>query len=448
MQRNSFYNTSSSGLLVRTFMLAIVYSIGAILTHFSNIYFVQIFLVIATLLILSKWNSKKYFLFVLLITFLFIEYDVNVSIRLWHPVVLIALCYYLYFYVFRTKFATFDLVLVLYFIGISIVWVFFDSFSFSLVNLKQWVFYIGLVVVLYFSSRKIYLDKLVIPVMIALAISLLGVAQYILNYIVGPGANFIYPDIPNIEMRPVGFFSETTWLSEFALIFLIVSWFLYKISKKNYYIFGVLTFFIVIIITNTRNTYLALFVLLLFLFFSSLINKRIGKSFVKYVPIVSFLVITLFLSTNFLLQYIYNIMSRFNSIDSSSGRFEAFILSINKLGESVQLYFGSGYYWDSTFQAGFGTSIGAKSFNLFLMILHIYGVIGLLLFLLFLARFFLKRFIQFNKTKDVVYMFSLYVLVIYLSLSMFAPIHQYPAGAMVLALVTFLNHKLIRTDTD
>jgi len=324
----------------------------------------------------------------------------------------------------------------------SIVWFVFDPIVFKMVNLKQWLFYIGLILTLSFLSRKMYFDKLILVVVIATAISLLGFIQFVINKLFGVNSNFIYPAMPNLEIRPVGLFSETTWLSEFSLVVSMVSWFLYIRFKHYFYIFSIIIFLIVIIITSTRNTYLAIVVLSVFSTLYSIMSMRINVKSLKILFLGGCVFFIVILNSEALIYSLATIVDRFVDIDSSSGRFDAFVLSKEKLGDGVNFFFGSGYYWDSTFQVGAGTSIGSKSFNLFLMIFHIFGVFGLLLFLLFIIKFFIQSFLQFYKNKNITYKFSLYILVVYLSMAMFAPLHQYPAGALILSLVVFLNDDL------
>ncbi|NRB80971.1 MAG: hypothetical protein HRU38_20280 [Saccharospirillaceae bacterium] len=434
--------SSTSRLWLKTLLLTIVFSLASILTHYTNIYVVQAFSVVFVVLILCDINRLDRVLYVAIVTLLFIEYDVTVYLRLWHPLVAILLGYYFFSRSSKLKINNVEFLIFLYFISISIVWFVFDPIVFKMVNLKQWLFYIGLILILCFLSRKMYFDRLVLVVIIATSISLLGFFQFVANKLFGVSSNFLYPAIPNLEIRPVGLFSETTWLSEFALVLSIVSLFLYLKFKSSYYIFSILVFFVIIVITSTRNTYLAMLVLFLFSILYSMVSMRINATSLKISFLVSCIILIVILNSEALLYSLSSIMDRFTAIDSSSGRMEAFLLSKEKMGDGIYFIFGNGYYWDGSFQAGAGTSIGAKSFNLFLMISHIYGVFGLLLILIFLIKFFIQSFFKYFKTKNISYKFSLYILVVYLSMAMFAPLHQYPAGALILSLVVFLNDDL------
>ncbi|PMO71084.1 hypothetical protein [Vibrio splendidus] len=440
MEKQRFFNFTSTGVLFRSFLLIFSFAVGAILSHFTNLYIVQITVLVLAVLSLWPYIKGGLVVYTSLVVLLCIEYDVSYNIRLWHPIVLALLAYYLLNNVSRMKISIKYFCFFSYFIGISVLWVIFDPFYFSMVNFKQWFFYVGLTFVLFSLSKEKYYEKLLIATIVVFALCFLGIIQYLINVNFGVSGNLLYPNIPNLELRPVALFSETTWLSEFSLIFLVVSWFFFIKSGRKFFLYACFVFCYVVIITNTRNTYVAMLMLFTFSCALSIYTSRVNSKLIRYFTILAIILLIPMIGSGMLTDYFDAIFARFKSIDSSSGRVLAFNLSFEKLGTGINLIFGSGYYWDQTFQAGFGTSIGAKSFNLLLMILHIYGVVGLCLFLLIVTFFILEGMKKCKLYSMDNCRYSLYILVLYLSISMFAPIHQYPAGAFILLLVFIFRY--------
>ncbi|SNQ60931.1 O-antigen ligase family protein [Candidatus Methanoperedens nitratireducens] len=240
--------------------------------------------------------------------------------------------------------------------------------------------------------------------------------------------------------RPSAFFSETTWYSEY-LVFGLILIMLRVIISKNYKLFLVLPLFILgIILSATRNSYLGLLVYLvlslLFIFANQKINIKMYIN--KYtVLIVVFIVLSFISLKEYVMPYIELTIDKFYLKDASGlGRIDAFYMSIEDV--MVNPIFGQGFYWDTSMSTDTGTAVGAKSFNLFFMILHIFGFFGFLAFLLLILYYYLNSIARYIKTRSVFIKYSIIIFTIFLTMSMFAPLHQYPFGMYIIALSLYL----------
>ena len=243
--------------------------------------------------------------------------------------------------------------------------------------------------------------------------------------------------------RPSGFFSESTWYAEFGLFGLYLAliqgrWSVSDKRSEPFYFFVACVCFLAMVVSFARNPMLALIVFVVFAFVflrGFLLTSILRVMMVNGIALVSGLLLLLI----FLYDPVVGFISRFGGfitklymLDLSVvGRLEAFQQSFEMLGNTSFL-FGSGFdLWDNT---STGTFIGAKSFNVFLMLLHQGGLMALAVALAFFGLPFLVLLRTCIQQKTVVALIGLTLLLNYLWICQFAPLHLYPFGAVVLGI--------------
>jgi hypothetical protein len=325
----------------------------------------------------------------------------------------------------------------------SLYFLIIEDFISKINNIKYWVFYIGLILVLnhFFIKKNNYYDQIIDYIIsITVFIMFWGILQFFTNLIFYPNYQLDYYNI-----RPSAFFSETTWYSEFTFFGLLLI--LLKVLTKNkklkllylipFYILGFL-------FSITRNTYLALFLYLFFTFFLTIvIQKKINLKIMKS----QFIVISFFLLVLIIIAYapeLYEISNLFvlkfsGNDDSAQGRIEAYHISVNNILNGNIL--GNGFYWDKSHSTESGSALGSKSFNIFLMMGSIFGIFGGVLFIILILSYLLKLVYYYYLCKSIYIKYSFIVFLIFIQMAMFAPIHQFPFGMLIVSISVFLFKK-------
>ncbi|MGO4770970.1 hypothetical protein ACEN2I_04865 [Flavobacterium sp. W22_SRS_FK3] len=125
--------------------------------------------------------------------------------------------------------------------------------------------------------------------------------------------------------------------------------------------------------------------------------------------------------------------------DSAQGRIEAYHISVNNiLNGNIT---GNGYYWDKSHSTESGSALGSKSFNIFLMMGSIFGIFGGVLFVILIVSYLFKLVYYYYLYKSIYIKYSFIMFLIFIQMAMFAPIHQFPFGMLIVSISVFLFKK-------
>jgi len=334
------------------------------------------------------------------------------------------------------------LIIIVFFLWSFLFFLFENKIS-KLYNFKYWFFYVGLILTLnsfFRNNVNKFKEISFYYVSITFFVLVFGLLKTLKNL-----SSISFSQISFLNIRPIAFFSETSWYSEFILFGLLFIFLLLKSEYELHYSFYLIPFFLLgILFSFTRNSILG-FVLFLIIsvicdFFILKVRHIKSKDFKIILGSFSFI---LFVS---ILLFIYfpNIFSFFilklSAKDPSAlGRIDAFKISIHNLLN--QNFFGEGFYWNPSYSTVTGSALGSKSFNLFLMIGNIFGIIGLILFLVLICLYIKKLLESLFITKSIYIKYSIVFILVFLQMAMFAPIHQFPFGMLVVSLSYFLYKK-------
>ncbi|WP_123921934.1 O-antigen ligase family protein [Flavobacterium sp. LM4] len=334
------------------------------------------------------------------------------------------------------------LIIIVFFIWSFLFFVIENKIS-KLYNFKYWFFYVGLILILnVFFKNNINKFK-------EISLYYISITFFVMVFGLLKTLNNIYSipfnQISFFNIRPVAFYSETSWYSEFILFGLLFVFLLLKSKYKLNNFFYLVPFFLLgILFSFTRNSFLGfvLFLIISFVTDCFILKKRYIKPKNVKVILLTFSFI-LFVSL-LLFFYLPNIFSIFilklSAKDPSAlGRIDAFKISIHNILN--QNFFGEGFYWNSGYSTVTGSALGSKSFNLFLMIGNIFGIPGLILFLALIFLYLKKLMKSFFITKSIYIQYSIIVIIVFLQMAMFAPIHQFPFGMLIVSLSYFLYKK-------
>lgn len=365
------------------------------------------------------------------------------NIRIWY--IYLILVYTLKIILRRRDFFRFEknileYLCLIFLLGLSIYYLVVEDLITKVNNLKYWGFYVGLILVLNDFFRKNISDySRILNYLISISsfIMLWGLFQFFTN--LQMISNF---QLDYFNLRPSGFFSETTWYSEFTFFGLLLIFLKVLTDKNNVKLLFLVPLYVLGFMASvTRNTFLAC---ALYLFLSFILSIFIEKKI--YLNISKSRVFQVFGGTVVvLITYLLIKMSdiaaffsgKFDGQDGSAqGRIEAYKISINRIFNSDLL--GNGFYWDFSHSTSSGSALGAKSFNLFLMMGHIFGPFGFFVFMLLIFVFLMKVFLYYFKYKSIYMRYSIIVLLLFIQMSMFAPLHQYPFGMMIVSISVFL----------
>lgn len=397
---------------------------------YSNLLVLQIMLSFS-LVILNLKSLRKIIFSLLLFLILFDNpnfYYTDFNIRLWYPIVLVTSFVYIFGAISRK--ITIDLILIFVLIGLGFIYALMDGVAGFAYFFKYLIF-----VLLIYSFIKIS-DKLTLMYIVnSLLIATTFVAIYgFIQLFHNAQGDFSYTYYP--DFRPHGFFSETTWYSEFIVFGFLLSMILTK-ANKSFFLLNVL-FVGSLIISLTRNAIVG-FILGLFIIFmlKLLKNKKLNiKSLLLFIFVSIGIVFTV-QELGFMNYITYKFSLK---DDSAIGRLEGFYQSIKLIQENffIGIGFMQSYQVDIS-----GSTIGSKSFNVFFMFFHIFGFFGFLIFVILLFKYFLKSYILYFNINNPYSIFPFLYMSIFIFMALFAPIHQYPFGMLIVAL-SIIFYKKVR----
>ncbi len=412
------------------FPLSISFSLFIVIYNYRKIGF-KSSLVLAIIYLLAFDNEVFYFS------------DFNIRVWYFYLVIVYVISSVDYFNkpVFKFKKSLlFDFFILFIFFIWSIYFLIIEDFISKINNIKYWIFYIGLILVLNrFFKKNLAIYNQIINYIISITVFVMvwGILQFITNFSFYPNFQLDY-----FNIRPSAFFSETTWYSEYIFFGLILVFLKILTIPNMMKLMWLVPLFIVgFLISVTRNTFLSFFLYLVTTFFLTFfIEKKIIIKIAKsrFVGVTMCLIIvSFFLFAQQLSETIPVLAGKFTGEDESAqGRIEAYHLSIKGILDGGLL--GNGYYWDSTNVTSSGSALGSKSFNILLMVSNIFGLLGGLLFFSFIVYYLIKILYNYFLYKNDYIKYSFIVFFTFVQMALFAPIHQFPFGMLVISLSVFL----------
>jgi hypothetical protein len=321
-----------------------------------------------------------------------------------------------------------------YFVYSSSIFLIIDDFEAKLFNLKYWFFSIGLIYSLHYFFKKSNIeigDAIKFWYFSILFSTIWGLIQFFGN-IYGFAGVQLQHDWFNIS--PSGFFSERTWYGQYAAIGIILSFYYFILTSRKIYLFLFILCCIGSIVSASRSALIPLassiFVYLLAFF-------AISKNFIYKFKILGYSTLLFLLITFINIGNDLNIFSLINKFTSDKigidGRFEVFnMLLLNLQSNPFNYIFGHGFEWDESNTSSIGTASGAKASNIFLMIFHIFGIVGLILSLLFFLKNFVLYLKKINNNPSTIPVLGLILYISFWGLSLVVPAHQYPSSLIIL----------------
>jgi len=366
----------------------------------------------------------------------------SLKLRSWYLLLLPLLFHHLRRFRFFGKLpANGNTVVSLLFAVLILFWWVADPMNGKLSSVKYVLFSIGTV----FCLKEAFLDiadriginKLIdFFVGLALFVGVWGIFQFIMN-LTGLGVKF-QDDYYNF--RPSAFFSETTWYAEYLVFGMLFAYYNYRSVYKRLYVFVAIPLLFGIVLSATRNAFLALGIWAFSAFVLGAVRGRIK-------PVNPFILIGMGLVVCGIVVYgsyvndlFTFILSKFSfQDDSAMGRVEAFKVSIARISDSPFIGHGFAYDPQTDRTSVGGTSIGAKHANLFLMIAYVFGLPGLFMLLYLIANTLVVQTNRWRKYHMPESKYAVLILIVFVSMSMFAPLFQYPFGMFILATVILFS---------
>ena len=364
----------------------------------------------------------------------------SLKLRVWYILVLYLLAKLFFQNVLRKNWTVKNRelsIFVLMMFLLSAVHFLFDNLDGRLSNIKYWLFSVGLYYLVYkglkpffVANRKRILDFLI---SLNVFISAYGVFQFI-GVLAGFGPRVMYD---YLAIRPEAFFSETTWYGTYAAFGMVLIFLKYEEIKSNRILILLPINLVGLILSATRNTYFMIIALvfwqiLMFAAFGDVL--RIRKVFNRYVALLTIAILAIYvLNLEVINKYIDLILYKFQLKDSSAtGRIDVIIASLKVIANN--LFFGHGFDFNPlTEVTSSGASLGSKSFNLFLMIGHIYGLLGFLPFFGMIMYSMFKMLLKYVRTSDRYVKYAIILFTGYILMCMVAPLHQFPMGITIVA---------------
>jgi len=423
-------------------------SIFILLNRIFDDYFITAILFTSIFIFFYFWNKYGYFKsIILLLTYLMLFDDTpfiftGLQFRIWYFVlILYMISFTVYFLIYSTRKirfkCTYISLLLVPIVGVSFAHFVTDPMVFKIHNLKYWIFYIGLIVVLYkgylsFNTSKEYDELISFIVSLSLFVSIIGILQVLTTVIGMPLLGEYY--------RPQAFFSEATWYGEYLIFGIVITYFQLRRSKKKYYLIYVYIELLGVLVSATRNAFLAIIVLIFIEFVIFIFRFKFNYSIFKNIYTFIGLIILSFLIYHFwemINEVVFKlIIGKLNVKESSANsRLVAFDWSIRHFNKN--LIFGNGFKWDGSMITKMGTALGSKSFNLIFMIQWLFGLLGLIPFLIIIFLHLLFSFWSYLINNIREHLLSFQIFTVFLSISMFAPLHQFSFGMYTIALSIF-----------
>lgn len=331
----------------------------------------------------------------------------------------------------------------LYFICFSFLFLLIDDLNGKLYNIKYWIFTIGLIYVLLFLAKESKIDTnelLYFWLFVLMFSNLWGVLQFFGNNL-GFAGDRLQHDWYNIS--PSAFFSERTWYGQYAAVGIIISFYFYLKTKKSSYIFFIFLFLIGVTLSFSRSALIPLLGLFLSLI---VILFKIRIKLQYMINIFLYFLIFIIILKIFNLDYIINVFSIFEKFNKNDPgiiyRYEAIELFLNNVIENPIMYIlGNGFSWDESQVSSIGTAIGAKSANIFFMIFHIFGILGLFFSVFLALRYLIYYFVLIKSRNEILLNIGLSLYLTFLGLSFTVPAHQYPPTLVILFFSIFIFKK-------
>ncbi len=435
-----------------TILLLLFYAASAWISGPQSAVFCMI---LASIILYVYFVSKKLGLYqslVLLIPFL-VLFDSPLfaftafNLRIWYAIVVVGIIRKVILLLSgRVRFSGKKIVPIVFFVVLSVFHFIIDDQNGRLSNIKYWLFTIGAALILVADLKPVFIKqkRFMLGYILAMIyfVTLFGLVQYAAVK-TGLGQRFM---LNPSTVRPDAFFSETTWYASYALFGLILLFYYCTHYMKSTGFLLSLTFIAAIFISNTRNAYLAIALVSLFamLFFAGRLHLPFSKHLAKgYFLLLIVISIVISFVLPLVADTVANLQVKLSLQDASAmGRATGFTKSFQQISASP--YLGQGFNWsmEDTIQSA-GTAIGAKSFNLFLQIFHIFGLLGLVPFVIIVGRRLSWLGLRTIALNSLEYRYSFYFFLAFLSMSFFAPIHQHSAGVLFLAVSAWLGNEKI-----
>ncbi len=332
---------------------------------------------------------------------------------------------------------------VLLLFGLSLALLVVDPTDGRASNIKYWMFYVGLVYVLLYYLKRIEREdlKLLLDFLISLTVFLClwGIFEFGMN-LRGSGRRYMYD---YMAVNPSGFFSETTWYAVYIVFGMALLFLRLRLFGGSALVVLLVPFGIGVVFSANRNALLSMALLValnacfwviggVVAYRSTLRNRYLLLVVVLVAAVVA-------VNWSILAKYYVLIVGKFDLLrnESSVGRIVATQNSFKEIAASP--VFGNGFAWYPGQVTGTGTYTGSKSFNLFFMIAYIFGLVGFIPFLGMLLWFLLQKLLEFIRTGDLLKKYSFLLMAVFVSISMFTPLHQQAIGMWFVALAVALG---------
>lgn len=239
------------------------------------------------------------------------------------------------------------------------------------------------------------------------------------------------------DVRPHGFFSETTWMGVMSAFGMIISFWAYSVTSFKKYIALSIPMIIVVFLSATRAAYIALVVAAIILL---IFGQRKDRVAVFAEGLLFGFVVLIALA--FKSADTYNPVSftyeKFTVSDASCrGRIEGITRNLQLL-KSHHLFTGLGFGYNEEIRAS-SSVIGAKSFNLFFAVINSLGILGLIVFLIGIFLFLVKYvMLRIACAKDLgvrgSMLYGLTVFIAYLVYTQISPLHLHVLGWIIVSI--------------
>lgn len=337
----------------------------------------------------------------------------------------------------RIRFRPLGLIATLYYLLMSAVWLCIDTVDGKLSDIKYLLFTVGLVLLFRTAFRRLTTEAttrfLRWLFFYSLFLCTWGIVQYALRS--SDAIQNIMFDYNNI--RPSAFFSETTWYGIYCLLGVILVGYLVAMRElRAVSILAIIPFVVGIVLSASRSALLGLVLCAGGALLFYLIGSNRGKLRRTTVLLFVSLAVGAWLLYPIAKPSIDIILVKATLTDpSGAGRFEAYARSLIDLSSAGP--FGLGFSWNPRDVTVTGTYLGAKSFALPFQVAHIFGWVGLALLAALVLHGLLANFRARpygNEPKLAILLFA-----VFLMISMFTPIHQYPAGVLLAGVAVGLS---------
>jgi len=240
---------------------------------------------------------------------------------------------------------------------------------------------------------------------------------------------------------PSGFFSERTWLSQYMALACLVTFYAYMKQRKSLYLAIGIFFIFIDMLCVSRSGIIPLLCIVLWVLFPLTQSVSRLKMLFHLFSIVAVILISSFVFETYFSNEATILYEKFNvEHEGIRGRIQAWDLTLARMqDQNYNFYLGNGFEWNAyEDSSSIGTAIGAKSANVFLMYLHIYGVLGLF-FICTFALYIIQKYYhacKSNRSPELILGFQLFFS--FIGLSFFVPFHQYPLGISTLGLSLYI----------